>query len=368
MAFFGNPNSFVGIDIGTSSLKLVELVNRRRRIELATYAQASAPNILADLSVSEDEAVEKTKALLSKMMEKAGVASDTIIAALPVSAVFSTVIQMPQLPEAEMEKAVRFAARDVVPADLDEMVLGWSRVGEQPHMTTDAAETKHDRAKGAAIQRSGPTPVFLTAAPQWAINRYVAVAKALQMKLIALEVETFPLVRSLLHDPTSSGFIIDIGDLSTTFHVIDAGTPRVSHSFEFGGYHISEAIAKALSISQEEAEQKKAELGMTAEAPEAQRSATEMAVRKQVDKAMQLLKLYEEQQERSIKKAVLIGGGANLKGLKEFWASATGLQTQIGNPWRGLSYPEHLDARLQILGPTFGVAVGLALRGFTTNT
>ena len=366
MAFFGNPTSFVGIDIGTSSLKIVELVSRRRRIEVAAYAQASAPNILADLSVGEGEAVEKTNKLLSRMMEKAGVTSDTVIAALPVSVVFSTVIQMPQLPEEEMEKAVRFAARDVVPADLDEMVLGWSRVGEQPHMTTDAAETKKDSPK-EGLQKSGPSPVFLTAAPQWAINRYVALAKSLQMKLVALEVETFPLARSILHDPTASGFIIDIGDLSTTFHIIDNGTPRVSHSFEFGGYHLTEAIAKALSISQEEAEAKKAELGLTAGAPEAQKTATEAGVRKQVDKAMQLLKLYEEQQGRTIKKAVLIGGGANLKGLKEFWSSATGLQTQIGNPWRGLSYPQQLDARLQSLGPTFGVAVGLGLRGFSIN-
>lgn len=371
MALFGDTSATVGIDIGTSSLKLVELVNRRRRIEVATYAQAEVTNVLVDPSEDEAKAISFMADLLARMMEQAEVSSDIAIAALPSSVVFSAVIPMPQIPEKEMDKAVQFAARDIVPADLDDMVLGWSRVASDPHMSTDDPASHAPEEKSGAIQLPGksdqPVPVFITAAPQVVVNRYLAVMRKLKLRLLALEVETFPLVRSLLQDAAGSALIVDIGDLATTFHIIDAGTPRVSHTMDFGGHEITAAIAQAMGVAIDKAEAAKAAGGVTAKAGDAQRQATESAVRKQAAKAKNLLALYQQKEQRAIKRTVLIGGGANLPGLKEFWTKEVGHETQIGNPWRGLSYPQQLESRLQILGPTYGVAVGLAMRGLPTS-
>ncbi|MEX1111868.1 MAG: pilus assembly protein PilM, partial [Candidatus Andersenbacteria bacterium] len=370
MAFFGTPNAFIGLDIGTSSLKLVELVNRRRRVELATYAEASVENLLVNPDGKDDQdEIEYTAELVKRMLNAAGVTSDILVGALPSSTVFSTVLTMPQIPENEMEKAVRFAARSVVPADLEEMVLGWSRLGEQPHMSTDeknesgqagAANEKVDAEKNA----DGPVPVFLTAAPKKVVDRYLEVVKRTGLKLFALEVETFPLIRSLLQEVNSSALIIDIGDQATTYHIIDDGTPRVSHTIEYGGKDITKEIAGALGISIEEAEKNKYAHGLDQSAPEKQKAATASAVDRQIKKAGDLLGLYSKQQGRQIKKTVLIGGGANLKMIKDYWAKSSGHVVQIGNPWKGLSYPEKLENQLQLLGPTYGVAVGLAQRGF----
>ncbi|MEX0650379.1 MAG: pilus assembly protein PilM [Candidatus Andersenbacteria bacterium] len=370
MAFFGAPNAFVGLDIGTSSLKLVELVNRRRRVELAAYAEATVPNLLVNPEGADDkDEIEYTVELIKRMIEQAGVSTDIMVGALPSSTVFSTVLTMPLLPEKEMEKAVRFAARDVVPADLEDMVLGWSRVGEQPHMATDekGEDTKVSApGQGGAEKKDSdrPVPVFLTAAPKKVVDRYLDVTKRIGLKLFALEVETFPLIRSLLQEPNASALIVDIGDQTTTYHVIDGGTPRVSHTIEFGGAHLSQSIADSLHVSIAEAEKKKQEHGLTDKASLEQQTATRISVDKQVQKAVDLLALYSRQQNRQIKKTVLIGGGANLKMIKEYWAKKSGHTVQVGNPWKGLSYPEKLESRLRLIGPTYGVAVGLAERGF----
>lgn len=366
MAIFGNPNSFVGLDIGTSSLKIVELVNRKRRIEVATYAQADLPNILIHPEEGEDAAVDKVVKTIQSMMNSAKVSADAVVAALPAGIVFSTVIDLPPLPNTEIEKAVNFEARDLVPADINDMIIGWSRVGEDPHMSTDKQAAQSGEASNANTAQAKPAsdesiPIFLTAAPKDVIERYTKVIKKLNLELYALEVETFPLARSLLNGQEDSGLIVDIGDLNTTFHVIDRGTPYVSYTIEYGGHNISQHVSKRLSISIEEAEEQKKAFGLTSQEQVSSIIAEGMA--EIIDKAKEVLRVYQSKNQRTINKSVLIGGGANLLGLPNLWAKQTGHKTIIGNPWKGLSYPDKLEGRLQLLGPTYAVAVGLALRG-----
>lgn len=362
MALFGTPNSYIGIDIGTSSLKIVELVNRHKRVELSTYAQTEYENPF----VAEDapqKAIKQTADLISSMFDKAGISSDQAIAALPASAVFSTVITMPHVPENEMENAVMFAAKDVVPANLDDMVLGYNRLGEQPHLDVQKKENTvaPPQISLTRKQKQGPGPVFITAAPKYVVDRYVQLVAALNMKLVALELETFPLARSLLEEQKKAAMIVDIGDKATTYHIIDAGTPRVSHAIEFGGADITRMLADTLSISEEEAQARKFKHGLV---KNGQEQTMEQAVLKQIDQAQQLISVYESQSKRKISQTVLIGGGANLPGLADFWLEQVKHKTAIGNPWKGLSYPQELEQRLRYLGPTYGVSVGLARRGF----
>lgn len=366
MALFGTPNAFLGIDIGSSSLKLVELVNRRRRLEVAAYAQANLPNLLVAPGADENGAVNRVADTIAAMIEKSGASTDTIIAALPSSIVFSTVLTLPPLSDEEIDKAVRFAARDVVPADLDEMVLGWSRVGEIPHMDTDvpADLSTADLAKGEASPASSPIPIFVTAAPKDIVSRYLKVMNLLRLRVQALEVETFPLIRSLFENPaTAEGLLVDIGDITTTFHIVSAGTPRLSHTIEFGGASITNHIASVLQISPSAAEAQKITHGAGQTGNADFQGAVSKAVQPLLDQAGQLLSLYASQSGRTIRRSLLIGGGASLKGLTALWEGSLGHQAVVGNPWRGLAYPQALETQLQRLGPTYAVAVGLAERG-----
>lgn len=357
MAFFGNPTSYVGIDIGTSSIKLVELVDRRRRIEVASYAQANLPNLLLDVEDSEGAAMRQVANVVSHMIDEAGVSSDVVVVALPSTIVFSSVLMLPDLPDQEMDKAVRFAARDIVPSDLDDMVLGWSRIQHKKGVAPTIGATTN-----SSVNLGAQTPVFLTAASKQVVDRYIKMLNMVNLKIEALEVETFPLARALLSGQDATALIIDIGDLATTFHIIDEGTPRVSHTIEYGGHHITVAIAKALNVPLLEAEEIKMKYGLGHNAPADAAQAIASAVDIQTQKAKTLLKLYQEKERKNIRRSFLIGGGANLNGLSAYWTSALGQPALIGNPWKGLSYPQELEKTLQQLAPNYAVAVGLALR------
>jgi type IV pilus assembly protein PilM len=369
MALLGKQYAYLGLEIGSSSLKLVELINRHRRVEVATYAEANVANPLISPRGSAEDAVRSTANIISQMLELANVSTDATIAALPSSIVFSTVLTLPNLPEKKMNDAVHFAARDVVPAELDDMFLGWSKVGSAPHMEGEPVATTVtvpivSAADDANRSSNKTVPVFITAAPRDVVSRYAQVMDLVGLELVALEVETFPLVRSLLTNEQDSAMIVDIGDQTTTYHVIDKGTARISHTINYGGGDLTTAIAATLKSSSAEANRAKAAHGLLSTAPEAVRSVTNEAVKKLTSEAQRLIALYVDQKHSDpITKTVLIGGGAKLPGLADVWAKAVQHKVQIGNPWRGLTYAQELQKRVAQIGPTYGVAIGLALRG-----
>lgn len=370
MALFGASSAFVGIDIGTSTMKVVELIDRRKRIELTTYAEAGFPNILINPPGNGEDAIRATANTLKHLLESSHATTDSVVAALPSSIVFSTVLTLPDLPEEELDKAIHFAARDLVPANLEDMVLGWSRLGEPPHMDNSAqpppASPPNTLPAAAAGSRQGATiPVFVTAAPKTIVERYTKVIQLLKLELHAIELETFPLARSLLSQPTDSALIVDLGDKVSAFHIIDRGTPRISASLDVGGYHLTEAIKTALNLPPSEAEQQKITIGLQESAPPSLRQAIASGLQPLLQHAKRLLETYAEDSSRQITKTILIGGGANLLNLSAAWSEFLGTTVTVGNPWRGLAFPVELENRLMELGPRYAVAVGLALRGFS---
>lgn len=364
MALFSSSPAFLGLDLGTSTLKVVEIIDRKKRLEVTAYAQANLPNLLLQPGGSVEDALRSTANVVSQMLDKAATTSEYVIAALPSSVVFSTVLMLPDLPEADLTKAVHFAAREVVPTSLDEMVLGWSRLGERPHMETTAAVADLSTPQ-SLVAKTTTIPIFVTAAPKAIIDRYLKLIDLLKLKMHALEVETFPLARSLLQQSTDSTLIIDVGDLATTYHVIEQGAARISHTIEYGGQNITLLLAKAAAVTIEEAEQQKGQYGVVESAPSLVRETILKGLETIIDQARRIQESYTKQTTRQVSRIILIGGGANLPGLSETCSRLLSRKTSIGNPWKGLAYPEELELFLTESGPRYAVAVGLALRGFS---
>ncbi len=375
MTLFGSSDAYMGVDIGTSTSKIIELVDKKKRIELVTYAESNLKNLLVHPTSGNDDAINRTADALRKMIERAEIESTLAVAALPSGAVFSTVLTLPNIPESEMENAVRYAARDILPVDINEMVLGWSRVGGESHMQTvvteenEIKEKKEEEKEGKRIQEEEKSAeqisVFITAAPKEIVNRYIAVFEAVGITLFSLEVETFSLVRSLLASDLTPTLLVDFSARATAFHIIDTGIPRVSHSIDFGGYDITKYLANEVGASESEAETMKQQFGIS-EKQEKKACAhiMELVRDRQIEKAKDLVALYEKKESKKISKTILIGGGSKLPGLPEYWSKELAMQTTIGNPWKGLSYSAKVEPVLQRVGPRFGVAVGLALRSF----
>ncbi len=387
MAIFSHKDSYIGLDIGTSSIKLVELQkDRDKSVRLVTYAYAKGVQSLAE--GQSNDSVARLATIVREVSRRAGVTGANIIAALPSLSVFSTVLTLPQMNDTELEKAVVYAAKNYVPTPLKDVVLGWTVIRDnkegaaarvskgsifsRAESLVKAPFKKEERGDEETSQEETQvrrnlarhdTEVFLTAAPKELVQRYSSVVERLNYSLIALEVESFPLSRSLLKNEKAPAMLVDIGDLATNFSIVENSYLRINQSANIGGASMTDAIVAKFGISREQAEEKKLQTGI-GQGDEAASNAIRPVVRDIIERGVNLQRLFERRSRKSLGKIVLIGGGANLRGLPEFWKETTGLPTEVGNPWKGIRVPAVLNNKLLSMGPSFSVAVGLALREF----
>jgi type IV pilus assembly protein PilM len=343
---FAKQKSQLGIDIGTSNIKLVELKALDSNFVLSTYGIAS---VAYNLSVKESTtAIEQTAAVIRELVRRSGVSTNKAVASLPNNVVFTSVIELPKIPENELKKAIEFEAKKYVPLPLEEVALSWSILNEHPSKASGGIATADDKQK-----------VLLTAVPSIVIDNYVRMFKLAGIEPQALEIEVLALIRSVIGDETTAILLIDIGAKSTSINVVDNGYLRFSKSLTLGGDTITQSLAQSLSVNFARAEQFKKDFGMTAagaQIPQVIRPVLDMIK----NEATQLINLFESRGGR-MTKLIFSGAGSRMPGLGEYFSSL-GKPISLAEPWSKVSYPADLKPVVNPLGINLAVAIGLAMR------
>ena len=174
MALFSSKKSYIGIDLGTSSIKIVELENEKGKPKLITYgfSEQSTDIVKSDSQETQKEIVAALKAIISK----AKVTTPKAIAALPSFAVFSSIISLPAMSKKDLVAAVRWEAKKFVPMPLEEMILDWKVLdGGKGEEKDDKKDKKKDKKEKNVQPASGSKniKILLTAAPKTLVKRYV---------------------------------------------------------------------------------------------------------------------------------------------------------------------------------------------------
>ncbi|MBX4205144.1 MAG: type IV pilus assembly protein PilM [Candidatus Doudnabacteria bacterium] len=342
---FSKQKSQLGVDIGTSNIKLVELRPTESNFALSTYGIAS---VAYNLSVKDSgAAITQTAGVIRELVRRCGVTTNKAVASLPNNVVFTSVIELPKIPENELKKAVEFEAKKYVPLPLEEVALSWSILAE--HASKEVA--------------FGPTAdkqkILLTAVPSLVIDNYVKMFHEAGLEPQALEIESLALIRSVIGDDTSAILLIDVGAKSTSVNVVDNGYLRFSKSLTVGGDTITQSLAQSLSVNFARAEQFKKDFGMTAagaQIPQVIRPVLDMIK----NEATQLINLFESHGNR-MNKIIFSGAGSRLPGLSEYF-SGLGKPISLAQPWGKVTFPENVKPVVEPLGINLAVALGLAMR------
>ncbi len=339
----GDKKTYLGIDIGSTSIKLVELEEQKGVPVLLTYGYAE--RALKDvISGSSQEILTKVANLLKKVYTKAGVEGYKAVTALPNFSVFTSVITVPVMKKKDLKSAVRWEAKKVVPMPINQVVLDWRIINS---FKTSKKGKKNYR-------------ILLTAASKKLVKRYVEIFKQANLELLSLETESFALSRSLLGKSKETTMVIDISALTTDIIIIEDGVPALNRSIDVGGVTISRAIANSLHIDFKRAEQFKRDIGMGGDSKIPQ--VIQGILDPVVDEMNYSMKLYREQSDKKIEKVILSGGSAYLPNLPSFFSEVLNKRVIIGDPWARVAYPNEMKPALQEVAPRFTVAVGLALR------
>lgn len=348
--------SILGIDLGSSSLKVVQIRKTKERAVLETYGELSVAHYAGtDIGMAailpEDKAVEMIRDAVKESNAKATDA----VASISLRNSFVTVIDMPVMSDKDLAKSIAYEARRYIPVPISEVEMDWWVL---PH----GIEAEGEEAEVA--KKKTTVPVLLVAIHKNVLDQQKNMIRRANLELKTFEVEIFSLARACLGRELVPVLIIDLGASATKMTIVDYGIVRMAHSFGSGAQDITATLSRALRIDFGRAEKLKREVGLS-DRPEHKEMKQVMSP--MLDyvfaEAARLSSDYRMRHGRSISRVILAGGGALLPGITEYAVNKFGVEVSMANPFTKVEYPAFLEPALREVGPNFASAIGLALRG-----
>ncbi|MES2213552.1 MAG: type IV pilus assembly protein PilM [Patescibacteria group bacterium] len=358
---FKKPNqSVLGIDIGSSAIKIVQLRRKGGRAILETYGELSLgpyanKSIGESTNLSEEKIIEALNNLIKE--KEVNVTSRECGIAIPFSASLMSVIELPPVNMKQIASIVPLEARKYIPVPISEVSLDWSVI---PPDRNPGVEQKLDM-DGKPIPPK--TEVLIVAIHNDTITRYKNIVAATGLSASFFEIEIFSTLRSILDQEVTPMLIVDMGATSTKVYIVERGILRASHMINRGGQSITTVLSKSLGLSVDDAEIMKRDKGI-------QGTANGIGVKDVVtvtldfifSEANHVVLAYQKKYNKNVSKVILVGGGSALKGVVD--VAKRNFQTEVigGDPFSKVVAPAFLENILKETGPEFAVAVGVALR------
>lgn len=342
MGLFSSTDSYLGVDIGSSGIKVVELKKEGHGARLVSYGFSENSKIKPGLMDNTSYAAQ----LLNKVCSEAGIHNKAAVAALPTFAVFSSILSLSNVSSKDLSSAIHWEAKKVIPLPLEEMILDW-KVIDDP-LNKDKKNIK----------------VLLTGAPKTLVKKYVEIFKIAQMNLLSLETETFSLIRSLMGGDKSRVMIVEIGNSTTDITIADNGIPSFSRSVDIGGLSITQEIGEKGMMELEIAEQFKYDLSISVlgDNNTSVPKVIEDIVSPIVNEIKYAINLYQTKDNKKVEKIILSGGSAMLVNIANYFSKVLDMKVILGDPWDRINHSKELEPLLEEVGPKLAVAAGLALR------
>ncbi len=394
MSLFNSNYNYLGINLGASGVKLVELTSRSGSPRLSTYGFTDqSVDIAKDDS---DSARAEMVKIIKKLCKESGIGSTKVITALPTFSVFSSVISLPKMSKKDLAGAVRWEAKKIIPMPIKDVILDWHVIDDIPNKMQDKNKKSHfikkigdhhekqNQALASKIENSPKSSaikdiadkenirVILTGAPKAMVGKYVDIFQKANLNLLSLETEAFSLIRSLVGNDKSTLMVVDIGDKITNISVVRNGVAVVNRSIELGGRNITEEISRNLGISFERAEQFKRDIGVNIEgqAESSVFKSIEGTITPIVDEIQYAIDFFAEhcvvvlglKDCNFIEKVILTGGSSLLNYFPEYLSQKINKKVYIGDPFARIIYPDELKPVFEEIGPRLSVSVGLAMR------
>lgn len=373
MSLFGNffkseDAHVLGVDIGSSAIKIVQLKKKNGQAVLETYGEL-ALGPYAGLSVGQAAQLPTDKiagALTDLMKEKeVGVTTKKSGLSIPFSSSLMSVVEMPDVGPQKLATMVPLEARKYIPVPIQEVMLDWSVIpkNEERPETRDLVPEEGTGFQSSEKSSAGipKTDVLIVAIHNDTIAKYQDIVTKSALEASFFEIEIFSTMRAVLDETLKPVLIIDMGAASTKLYVIERGIVRTSHTINRGAQDITASISKAMGISIERAEVLKREMGLVS-GDQNLTDAASFALDYIWSETNTTLLSFEKRYNKAISQAIMVGGGASLKGILERAKENLKTEVVLGLPFNKVSAPAFLENILRETGPEFAVAIGLALR------
>lgn len=343
--FFTKKKDIVGIDIGSSSIKLIQLRGNKGTYQLQNIgllplpAEAIVDNTLMDSS----SVVERLKTLVETLK----ITCKEAVCSISGNSVIIRKISLPVMPTEELEEQIHWEAEQYIPFDINDVNIDFQIISPD-----DIDSSKMN--------------VLLVASKKDIINDYLAVFSEAGLRLTVVDVDSFAIQNAyeLNYEvnPEDVIALVNIGASVMNMNIVKDGLSLFTRDVQVGGALFNEEIQKQYGVNNEEAEKMKISMS------EKDQKFREILTRSNDTLAIEMrrsLDFYNSTAgDGKISKVYLSGGGAKTSLLREAVSQKLGIPVEILNPFAKVNFNEQtFDSEyLDEIGPLVAVAMGLATR------
>lgn len=338
--FSSHADSYLGVDFGTQSIKVIELHVIKDKPHLANYGWVNVTNTKEVPDEYDGDYAKRLNDALKVLFAQMKPKTHKATVAIPSFNGLVMIVDFPRMSEKEVASAIKFESRKYIPASLEEVNVSWEILDK---------EEKEGENK--------PTmQVLLVAAPKSEVQYYDSLFEGVDVKIDSLELESFSVVRSIIGNTAGRFLLVDIGAKTTNIVLVEDTIVHVSRSVDIGGADMTNAVMQSMNITRERA------IALKEGGDNFFTGPTRVAFPSLNFIVNEIKRVLSSQKSDVIESLVLCGGGAELVGLPEYLGQNTGLKVTMGNPLSHIICDENNSGKIKELRSSFAVAIGLALR------
>jgi type IV pilus assembly protein PilM len=341
----------LGLDVSSTTVKLLELSYTGDRYRVESYAVSSLPqDAVIEKNVNDVDGVANA---IRSVVAQSRTKLKTVAAAVAGSSVITKMIDMPQgLSEDDMETQLTLEADQYIPYPLEEVAIDFEIQGPSP-------------------ERDSQVEVLLAACRRETIDTRVEAIEGAELTPKIMDVEAYAMERafSLIQhqldlEEESTVAVVDIGATMTTLSVLNNGQTIYTREQLFGGKQLTDEIMRRYGLPLEEAGLAKKQGGLPDDYEPEVLEPFKDAVVQQVARSLQFF--FSSSQYNDVDYIILAGGVASMEGLAELVQEKLGTPATVANPFAEMSISSKVNAvALSSDAPAMMIACGLALRSFS---
>ncbi len=336
---------FFALDIGTNAVRVAQLSSTGPDSWSLTHF-GYAPLDEKLVSSSSPEAQRKLGEVIMTAVGQSGIKTKNVVIGLPSNKTFTTVIEMPVMPENELRNTIKYQVDQYIPMAVNEAKVDWALLGTSLH------DPKMQEV------------LIASTANTYAEERLEFV-ESLGLNVIAAEPDPLAMIRSLLPSGIPDArLIIDVGEQSTDLAITFGDSPRLVRTIPTGVKSLVKAAVQNLNVQEDQARQFILKFGL---APDRLEGQVYRAIESTLDGfAVELTKSIKFFQTRypntPVGGIMLSGYGSVVPGFAEYVSARTGVQATMANPWQKVRVSQTDQQQLATVASEFATAIGLAQR------
>lgn len=341
----------IGMDIGTSSVKVVQLRREKDKIILDTYGEvALGPYAGMKIGQGVNLGEEKLAEAVMDLFKEAKITARNTVVAIDPAAAYVSLVKVPKVTDEALRTMMPIEARKYIPIPLTEVQMDWWHV---PSTVKFGVNDQNLSIVLAAVNNN-------------TLTAYDKLVKKLELKNVEYEIHGYSLLRSSPTHTHKMVMYVDIGAQNTTLSLVFQGIVLDMHVISRGSQDSTTQLAKALSVPLDVAEDTKRTFGYKGDVTNPYvKDVMELSSYPLFGEVARLSLMYERKYNQSIEGIILAGGGSRIPGMLSAYSKTVHIAGRLVTPFEQVQVPEFLSEMIERIGPSYAAALGCALKKLT---